>query len=456
MNGQTAKSDVPPVRGVKQVFQWTGDHFQVRRSFLVLFIVLMAGSARAQDPRMISLRNAVELARLYGTSIQGARLTASAAREARVQARAAALPAANLLNQTIQTQGNGSASGVFVANNGVHLYDEQIVVHQDLLALARHGEVNRAAAAEALAKARIDVAARGMDATTVQNYYSVVAAARRMANLQVSLNEAARFVELTQKQEAGGEVARADVVKARITLQQRQRDQQDAQLALAKARISLGVLIFPDLREDFVVEDDAKSSLPLSGQGQITTQAAAASPELKAAEAGILEAGYDAKVARYAWLPALNFDVLYGLDSNQFAFHTPEDQRNLGYAAQFSLNVPLWNWGATRSKIKQADLRKQQADLELTAAQRSLKAGVATAYREAELAQAQLESLRSSVELATESLRLTTLRYQAGESSALEVVDAQTTLSQSRNAADDGEVRARQSAISLQLLTGTF
>ncbi len=46
--------------------------------------------------------------------------------------------------------------------------------------------------------------------------------------------------------------------------------------------------------------------------------------------------------------------------------------------------------------------------------------------------------LRNSADLAADSLRLTTLRYQAGEATALEVVDAQNTLTQARNNYRDG------------------
>ena len=47
-----------------------------------------------------------------------------------------------------------------MANDGVHIYNEQAVVHQELLSLVRHGEIRRAMAAEAIAKAKIDVAVR--------------------------------------------------------------------------------------------------------------------------------------------------------------------------------------------------------------------------------------------------------------------------------------------------------
>ena len=59
-------------------------------------------------------------------------------------------------------------------------------------------------------------------------------------------------------------------------------------------------------------------------------------------------------------------------------------------------------------------------------------------------------------DLAAESLRLTTLRYQAGESTALEVVDAQNTFVLARNAIDDAQVRYRVALAELQTLTGRF
>ncbi len=106
--------------------------------------------------------------------------------------------------------------------------------------------------------------------------------------------------------------------------------------------------------------------------------------------------------------------------------------------------------------MKQADLKRRQAETELTLAQRQLQGNLAAFYKEAATAQSQVESLRSSADLATESLRLTVLRYQAGEATVLEVVDAQTTLTQARNARDDGLVRYRVALAELQTLTGTF
>ncbi|HEX5433022.1 MAG TPA: TolC family protein [Candidatus Angelobacter sp.] len=47
-------------------------------------------------------------------------------------------------------------------------------------------------------------------------------------------------------------------------------------------------------------------------------------------------------------------------------------------------------------------------------------------------------------------------RYQAGEGTALEVVDAENTLTLARNALADGQLRFRVAIANLQTLTGTF
>jgi len=133
-----------------------------------------------------------------------------------------------------------------------------------------------------------------------------------------------------------------------------------------------------------------------------------------------------------------------------------ENRQNLGYSAMATLNVPIWNWGSIHSKVKQASLREQQAELDLTTSKKQLQADVASSHAEAETALSQIQTLRSSRDLSEESLRLTLLRYKSGEATALEVVDAQTTAAQARTAYDDGLLRYRLALATLQNLTGTY
>ena len=418
---------------------------------------------------VITLDEALTRARQYGGQIQTANLAVLSAHEDRVQARAARLPQISGLNQFIYTQGNGTPSGVFVANDGVHVYNEQLNGHEELLALLRRGEVRRAAAAEAVARARVEIAARGLNATVIQDYFAIAVAKHKLANAQASLGESERFLEITRKQEQGGEAAHADVIKAQIDTQQRQRDLTEAQLAIEKAKIALGVLIFPDFSSSFDVVDDMSAQVLLPPMAEAEAQAKATSPDLQAAKSTVAQATYDVTVARYGYLPSFGLDVWYGIDANQFAARSEETQatgrstlpdyqvenrQNLGYMAQATLNIPLWNWGSIRSKVKQAQFRQRQAEIDLSVTQKTLSGNLAAFYAEAQVAQNQIASLRSSADLAQESLRLTVLRYQAGEATALEVVDAQNTLTLARNAYEDGLLRSRVALANLQTLTG--
>lgn len=406
-------------------------------------------------PLTITFADALDRARRFGPGIQSATLAALLATEDRIQAKAALLPQTGFFNQFIYTQPNGSPSGVFVANDGPHVYSSQAQVHEDL-SPARHAEYRRALAAEALAKAQADVALRGLLATLIQDYYALAATQRKIVNARQGLADARSFQDITEKQERGGEAAHADVVKAQLQTEQRQRDLAEAQLAIEKARLALAILIFPGFRTDFNVVDDLDTAPPLPSFDDVSRQAAEKNPELRAAQAAIRQEEAGITAARAGDLPSLTLDYFFGINANEVAIYNRDHLNNIGSSAQATLTIPLWTWGAARSKVRQAELRRQQAQVELTVTQRELLSNLNSFYAEAQAANAQLASLRRSVTLAEESLRLTILRYEAGESTALEVVDAQTTLLQARNSYADGLVRYRVAAGTLQSYTGSL
>ena len=425
---------------------------------LVAALLVAAPAAGQPSPpgAPLTLQAVLDLARANSQQVRASQLVSDLASEDRKQARAALLPSMNGFTQYIYTQPNGTPSGVWVPNDGPRVYAMWLNVHGDIFSLAKWAEYRGATAAEAVARARADVAGRGLVATIVQNYYGLVAAQRKLASAQRSLSEAQQFLDITQKQESGGEVAHSDVVKAQIQVNQRMRDAQDAELAVLKSRLGLSVLVFPDFRDAFSVVDDMDAMTPLLPLAELRSSAVANSPDVRVAEASVQQESFGVGVARGGVLPSLSFDYFYGINANEFATYDPEGHRLLGSVAQVQLNVPLWNWGAAQSKLKQAQLRVQAAKSDLTLAQRQLQASINTFHREAEIARDQVASLRESLDLSTESLRLTLLRYQAGEVSVLEVVDAQTTLIQARNAYDDGLLRYRVALAALQTLTGTL
>jgi outer membrane protein TolC len=409
-------------------------------------------------PISLTLQDALARARKNSTTFQGALTDAALAHEDKTQARDALLPSVNYNNQVLYTQSNGASAVRYIANNAVHEYISQGNVHE-VLDLAGVANFRRASAGAAAARARAEIASRGLVVTVVQSYFAVLAAQSKLDLAQRTAAEGQQFLKLTQDLEHGGEVAHSDVIKAELQMRDRQRQLQEAQLALLNARLDLAVLIFPDFNDNFALADDLHADVALPTLPEVQQLAARDNPDVRAALETVHEAGHDVTFQRAAYLPSLALDYFYGIDSAQFAANTiinGQKFQNLGSSGSATLNIPIWNWGATQSRVKQAELRRTQARRELSLAQRKLLAEIQSLYAEAETSRDELSGLARSADLAAESLKLTTLRYKGGEATVLEVVDAQNSFALANGSYQDGALRYRVALADLQTLTGVL
>ena len=416
--------------------------------------------SNAGVPTTLTLQDALVRARANEPQYRNALMQYGVARQQSIQARAGMLPNVNYNAEFLYTQGNGTAAGRFIAANGVHEYVSEANVHQSL-SLQTAAEYRLARAQEALAKANSEIATRGLVVTVTQSYYAAVIAQRKYATAQRAAAEAAHFLDISQKLEKGGEVAHADSIKAQIQAQQQQRALQDTQLEMGRSRLELAVIVFPNFNENYTTVDDLDNVEPMPTFEEAEAHAGKENPQLRVALASLRAANQEVAVAWNGFLPSLGLDYFYGIDANQFAtryfdVNTQRRIENLGYAATATLQLPVWNWGAGHAKLKAAHLQQEQARTELSFAQRKMVADLKSFYADTQTARLQLDSLRQSADLSAESLRLTNLRYQAGEATALEVVDAQNTLTLAQNAFADGQLRFRVAMANLQTLTGQF
>ena len=421
----------------------------------------MFGSA----PITITFHNALARAQSNEPTVLAAVNSANVAHEDAVQARAALYPALGIRSEYLNTQGNGRVpSGRYVTNDGVHVYREWATFHQDVTPATLTGTaVHHAVALEAVARARADIARRGLVVTVTKAYYGLIAAQRKYATAELALDEARRTLTVTQQLERGGEVAHSDAVKAQIQVNAQDQAFREAKLAMDTARLDLAVLLSPNFNLDFQVVDDLHLSPALPTVAEVQSMALRRNPDLQAAMENLRSASLDIRIARQAFLPTLTVDLVWGIEANEIAWRAVDAAFSQlgpipapGYFLTGSLTFPIWDWGSRKSKVRQAVLKREQASVELSAAQRQLQRNLAGYYQEAETARDELALLQQTVDLATENLRLNRLRYQASEATILELVDAQTTLNQARNALDDGLVRYRVALASLQTVTGPF
>jgi outer membrane protein TolC len=433
-------------------------------------VQLVQPTGQSVPPITITLQDALERARKNDPLFLSAISDAKSAHEDRIQARAALLPTISATTQYLGTQGNGiTPNGRYVTNDGVHVYRAWGVFHEDLspstfMATGLH----RAAAAEALANARTEIARRGLTVTVTKAFYGLIVAQRKYATAQQGLEQSKHFFDITQAAERQGQSPHSDSVKAEITYRLQEQAFNEARLTMEDARLTLAVILFPTVNENFSVVDDLDSAQGLPQFPEVQAMAEKENPDLRVAVETLREADLDVSAAKTAFLPKLTLDTDYGIEANAFALHSVAAAfagdagprggvlPNLGYFVTAALNIPVWDWGTLRSKLHQAKYKQDQAKVLLSQTQRQLVSNLYASYNEAATARSAVEQSRHTAELAAESLRLINLRYTGGASTAFEVVDALNTLVTARNAYDDAQARYRAALANLQTLTGNF
>ncbi len=129
-------------------------------------------------------------------------------------------------------------------------------------------------------------------------------------------------------------------------------------------------------------------------------------------------------------LPSLQAFVGFGSQNTRFSTDLTRDISGWNAGAQLSWD--LFDGELTKGKVSEARARLQRAEVELDDVARRVEIEVRTAYSNFIEAQEVLESQKKVQEQAEEALRLANARSEAGTGTQLDVLNAQTALTEAR------------------------
>jgi outer membrane protein TolC len=135
-------------------------------------------------------------------------------------------------------------------------------------------------------------------------------------------------------------------------------------------------------------------------------------------------------VARGNLLPHISYSVDRGFDTDTLA--AEERRRHRGTLAMATVDIPIFDWGITFSRVRQAQLQARNAEVQRELTSRGLYVEFATAQQEAATAAARVDNARRALEDAERNVTISIERYRAGEAAISEATDAQTTRAQQR------------------------
>ncbi len=288
--------------------------------------------------------------------------------------------------------------------------------------------VRRSRALLAAAHAGTLVARRNLVLATIDAYYGLVLARQRRRLADEALALAESFVTVTEEQLKRGAGEDSDVLRARSAAHSRRDELSQARLAESVAMSQLRVLTGVDYSTYIAVvrltENVPKGSDFLDyREDTIMTR-----PELAQLDAQKRAALEDARAARRELRPQLTYTLNAGFDAANFR----PLGRYSGGGALVSLNVPIFNFGASKSRATQAQLRARSLDAQHQNAIRSLQQEF---YAVRAGALSALDRISDTIEAAMAAqigLNLMFERYRAKKATLLEVIDAQSNYSATR------------------------
>ena len=178
------------------------------------------------------------------------------------------------------------------------------------------------------------------------------------------------------------------------------------------------------------IPDDLPAPLALSKQFKIRNLPAGLPsdlllnrPDIIAAEHTLKAANANIGVARAAFFPTISLTSTLGFGSNQLSNLFNSSNKTWSYGGNLSL--PLFDWGQRRNQLKVSKIEQEKAVVAYEAAVEGAFRDVADALVARAAMNTQYDSNLAQQKAYNERLRLTTLRYKHGVSSALDLLDAQ-------------------------------
>ena len=136
---------------------------------------------------------------------------------------------------------------------------------------------------------------------------------------------------------------------------------------MERSRLELAVMVFPNFNENFAAVDDLENVEALPSFQEVETQRWGKQSAIARGPGSMKAANQEVAVAWNSFLPSLGMDYFYGIDANHYASKRASILLQGSRARTWDTlqlprcDLPLWNWGAGRSKVKAADLQRDQA-----------------------------------------------------------------------------------------------
>jgi outer membrane protein TolC len=258
-------------------------------------------------------------------------------------------------------------------------------------------------------------------------FYDVLKKRDLLEVSKTALKTAEKHLEQSTELYKEGLAPRSDVIKSEVQVSNARLDVIKAGNALLSAKAELATAMGQPVTTDFDAASQDDGLIPiLPSFKDVLILAYGQRPELKESRARIDSAKANIDQAKSGLYPNLSLDASYGWQQDDFS---PSEKK---WSVGLTVGIPIFEQLTTKSKISQvaANLAALKAGEMQT--MRNIELDVQQAWLALKEAMERLDVIKKTLEQAEEDMRVSEGRYKEGMGNILEVIDAQTALTQAK------------------------
>jgi len=259
-----------------------------------------------------------------------------------------------------------------------------------------------------------------------QTFFGALAATALVRVRELSVRRAEDQLKVSVAKLQAGSATRSDSLRSLVTLGNTRLELLNAITAVATAEANLGRLVGMDGRVSAIADSAYLQVVDVGDTASIRTEAENKSPAVLAAQAQADAARANLKASKSTWWPQLNLSGRYAYNGNSGQDYTFFDSRSMTLA----LSYPLFNQFQRDQSIVTASTNYDAAQSTAMDARRQVDASLTARLAELDAARAQIDITTTSLQAATEDLRVNQERYRVGAATIVDVLSSQEALSQ--------------------------
>lgn len=307
-------------------------------------------------------------------------------------------------------------------------YDAHVSASELLYDFGRRDAlVNLAESYKLSSQDKIKLIKNNLTYQTIGAFYAALFLEKSIEVKDEQINTLKQHLEITRKKVQSGSATDFDILTTEVRVASAENEKIDIQNALAKEKIYLKSLLgWPSNKElniTGVLEMDS-SEVNLDS---LISEALSKRPEMKLAQDAENSAVLNKHIASLEDKPSLSVMANYGFKNG---FEPNLDVLRGNWAAGINASFPIFNGNLKDAKIEEAEANIKTSSAKILELERSIKAEVEQAAANLDASRLKIKTSAIQVNQAKQAVSRAELQYKAGVITNLDLIDAETSLSE--------------------------